>query len=156
MPNGQLQEHGPQFAAQLLAHEATDSKDTLEIEMKDAYPAESGLASLVRRITLHREPPLGWVELVDTVAFADGPGSFESAVTTFGHVDLGEGGVVIRGDRSEVRITYDDTTVEARLDVFEDVDLALYPATVNRVVFSWIEPAQSGQIRLEIVPVERM
>ncbi len=124
--------------------------------MKDAYPAESGLASLVRRITLHREPPFGWVELVDTVAFADGPGSFESAVTTFGHVDLGEGGVVIRGDRSEVRITYDDTTVEARLDVFEDVDLALYPATVNRVVFSWIEPAQSGQIRLEIVPVERM
>ena len=80
---------------------------------------------------------------------------FESALTTFGHVDMGEGGVVIRGDRSEVRITYDDTTVEARLDVFDDVDLALYPATVNRVVFSWIDPAQSGQIRLEIVPVER-
>ena len=113
------------------------------------------LASLRRRVTLHREAPCGWVELVDGAAFADGPGSLESAITTFCHVDLGEGGVVIRGDRSEVRITYDDTNVEARLDIFEDVDLALYPATVNRIVFSWIEPAMVGQIRLEIVPVER-
>ncbi len=155
VPNGCLQGDGPDFASQLMEHRATEEEDTLELEMKDAYPAESGLASLRRQITLHRETPRGWVELVDSAAFADAPGSFESAITTFSHVDLGEGGVIIRGDRSEVRITYDETTVEARLDVFEDVDLALYPATVNRIVFSWIEPAMAGQIRLEIVPVER-
>lgn len=153
--NGQLQDHGPEFASQLIEHRASDEEDILELEMKDAYPPESGLVSLRRRVTLHREAPSGWVELVDSAIFADAPAPFESAITTFSHVDLGEGGVIIRGDRSEVRITYDDTAVEARLDVFEDVDLALYPATVNRVVFSWIEPAQSGQIRLEIVPVER-
>ncbi len=155
VPNGQLQEHGAEFASQLVDHRATDNEDTLELEMKDAYPAESGLTSLRRRVTLHREAPRGWVELVDSASFAQGPAPFENAITTFSHVDLGEGGVIIRGDRSEVRITYDEATVEARLEVFDDVDLALYPTTVNRVVFSWIDPAVSGQIRLEIVPVER-
>jgi hypothetical protein len=154
-PNGHLQQAGREFAAELIAHTATGSEDTLLLELRGVYPAEAGLAALRRQLTLHREAPRGWVEVVDTVEFGKEPGSFESALTTFGEVELGDGALVIHGDRSAVRVTYDGDALDVRVDLYSDVDLAKAPRDVRRIVFSWKDPAQRGSIRLEIVPVPR-
>lgn len=153
MPNGQVQAAGAEFCAQLLAHEAADEADRLVLDLTGVYPAAAELGRLQRQIVLHREAPRGWVELVDEVFFRAGPAPFENALTTFAQVDLGEGGVVLHGVHGSLRISYDDQLVEARLDVHTDVEFPHGSMNVNRVVFAWREAAQSGQIRLEIVPI---
>lgn len=154
VPNGQLQAAGSQFAAQLLAHQSDQDQDLLHIEMKDAYPPEAKLASLQRRVVLHREPPRGWVELVDTFRFSDGPGSFESALTTFAEVELGIDALVIEGLRGKLRVGFDEEQVEVRVDLHTDIDFSTGPRDVRRIVFALKEPAQEGAVRLVIEPVD--
>lgn len=151
--NGQLQAPGRQHAAQLLEHVASDRQDTLALELKDAYPEAAGLASLRRRVTLHREAPRGWVELEDAVEFAEAPGDFETALTTFGRVELGEDALILYGLRGKLRVAFDANLVTARMDLFEGVELSTGPADVRRVAFALKEPAYAATIRLEIVPI---
>src|SRR5690606_19257448 len=80
--NGCPQPPGEQYAARVLAHEASDVADRLSLDLKDVYPPEADLAALTRTVTLHREAPHGWVELVDEVAFASGKGTVGSVLTT--------------------------------------------------------------------------
>src|SRR5690606_41354781 len=82
--NGCPQPPGEQYAARVLAHEASDVADRLSLDLKDVYPPEADLAALTRTVTLHREAPHGWVELVDEVAFASGKGTVGSDLTTIG------------------------------------------------------------------------
>ena len=56
---------GEQYAAQVLEHHADKSSDRLRLDLTRAYPPEADLASLARTVTLHRDAPHGWVELVD-------------------------------------------------------------------------------------------
>ena len=154
VPNGMLQSNGPDFAAELIEHMVTESEDTLITDIAGAYPTEAGLTSLRRTLTLHREAPSGWVELIDKVRFTDGPGTFESALTTFLPVEIGdEGGLVIEGLRGGLRVTYDPTEVDVRVDLHPDIDFSHGPANVYRIVFAWPEPQLNGQVRLEMVPV---
>lgn len=152
-PNGQYQQAGRAYAAELLEHRADANEDTLHLELKGAYPAEAGLESLRRRVTLHREPPRGWVELVDEARFASAPASFESALTTFGQVEIGSDGVVLKGQQGKLRVSFEPDVVEARVDLYKDIDLGIGPTDIRRVVFALKEPVKEGKIRLEIVPV---
>lgn len=151
-PNGQLQLPGRQYASTPLDHQADDSLDSLSIEMRDVYPLEADLASLRRTVTLHREPPRGWVELVDDVHFATNPGTFESALTTFGHVKIEPAFALLRGEKGALRVKFDSTQVAPRVEVEKNVDLAEGPADVQRVVFTLLEPARAAAIRLRIEP----
>jgi hypothetical protein len=156
VPNGQLQPVGKSFGATLLAHETNDSLDCLALEMKDAYPPAADLASLRRTLTLRREAPRGWVELVDEARFASGAHHFETALTTFGKVEISESAVLLRGERGALHIAFDTTNTVAitpRLEVIENVDLAEGTRNVQRVVFALAEPAPEGVIRLNIIPV---
>lgn len=157
--NGHAQRAGRQHAARLLEHRAAEGaggEDRLALELKDAYPAEAGLASLRRAVALHREPPRGWVALEDTVVFADGPGTFESVLTTFGavEIDAGSGAVLIRGERGALRIQYDPAAVAARTEVVPDVDLSEGPVTVNRVIFAPRAPVREATVRLRLEPLD--
>jgi hypothetical protein len=154
VPNGSLQEAGREYAAELVEHRATVEEDTLLLELRRVYPAVAHLLSLRRQMTLHREAPNGWIEIVDHAVFAGEPGLLESALTTFGKVEVGEGGLVIRGDYGALRVTYDDD-LDVRVDLYPEVDLGTAPRDVRRIVFAWREPAQDGEIRLEIVPIDR-
>jgi hypothetical protein len=108
----------------------------------------------MRTVTLHREPPRGWVELVDEAQFASGPGALEAALTTFGDATLDAAGVVtLRGARGALRVEYDADSVTPRVEHIKDVDLAGGAADVRRVVFALTTPAQQGAVRLRIVPV---
>jgi hypothetical protein len=153
VPDGQLQQNGEAFAAQVLEHWANDHEDTLYLDLTAAYPKTANLTSLSRRLTLHREPPGGWVELVDAFHFVHGPASFETALITFAEVEPGENSLILKGVRGKLRVGFDGEQVDMRADLHKEVDLSGGPTDVRRVVFSLQEPARQGRIRLEIVPV---
>jgi hypothetical protein len=153
LPNGCLQKAGRNYAAGLLDHQAGETQDSLILELKQAYPAEANLASLRRRVTLHRDPPRGWVELVDEVAFTGGPAPFETALITFAKVEVGTDGIVLQGQQGKLRVSFDPEQVEVRVDLYPEVDLAIGPTDVRRVVFTFKEPLQKGTLRLEMAPV---
>lgn len=150
--NGQLQQAGSAYAATLLAHQTTDQQDMLHLELKELYPLATGLTTLQRRVTLQRQPPDGWVELVDQAQFAEQPGWLESALITLAAVELTGEAVLIQGQRGALRITFAPEQVTARIEVYPAVDLEDGPITVRRIVFAWRQPLPGGEIRLEITP----
>ncbi len=141
------------YAAQLVEHRADDRLDLLKTELKDVYPASADLQSLERTVMLHRDTPAGWVEVVDEVQFASQSGMLESVLTTFGAVELGEGTVTLKGETASLTVAYDASTLSARVEHIQDVDLSLGPRAINRVIFAFQQPQQTGAIRLEIRPV---
>jgi hypothetical protein len=152
VPNGQEQLPGEQHAAVLLEHRADDMGDLLSIEMKGVYPPEADLASLVRTVALHRDAPRGWVELADSVCFASAPGHLESVLTTFGLVQVGPSSVLLQGEKGALRVTFEPGVVSPRVELEKDVDLALGPADVRRVILAFHQPLREGSIRLRIEP----
>src|SRR5690606_15432955 len=103
-------------------------------------------------VALHREAPRGWVELADEVVFSGGPGMLESVLTTFGNVTIGPDSVILTGERGALRVEYDAAVVTPHVERVEQVDLAEGRADVNRVIFFFAQPVDSGTIRLRIVP----
>jgi hypothetical protein len=158
MPGNQIPEiteemRGRNFYATLLEHHADASADWLRLDMTHAYPKAADLRSLVRTVTLHREEPRGWVELIDEAEFASQPGTLESVLTTFGEVILGDSAVLLKGERGALHVAYDDTLLRVRVELVEDVDLAQGLRDVRRVVFAPLEPQWQARIALSIVPV---
>lgn len=151
-PNGYEQLPGKQHGAVLLEHRADDQADSMTLELKGAYPAEADLATLRRTVTLHREPPAGWVEVVDEVGFASRPGQCESVITTFAAVEIGASAAIIRGEKGNLAVSFDPAVVTPRVEVEKDVDLALGPADVNCLIFAFKQPVRGGTIRLKIAP----
>jgi hypothetical protein len=144
---------GSNYHATLLEHHADETLDLMKIEMKNAYLPEADLDSLVRTVALHRDTGQPWVEVVDEVAFASKPGTYESVLTTFGEVQINGGEVFIQGEKGALRVTYDTATVQARLDVVADVPLTSGVQDVRRVIFEFPQPQLSGTVRLMITPV---
>lgn len=61
VPNGQIQQPGRAFAARVLEHSVGMVADVLRLDLGGAYPPEARLASLERRLALHRPAiPPGW------------------------------------------------------------------------------------------------
>lgn len=150
--NGQIQLPGKEHGATLLGRETSDERSQMSLELRAAYPDAADLASLQRTITLHREPPTGWVSLEDRVVFASKPGTFESVLTTFAPVAVGDDHVIIRGERGRLRVAFEPSVVAARVEAVPDVDLAEGPALVNRIIFALEAPAQEAVVRLRLVP----
>ena len=147
-----MQLPGREHRAELLSHASSDAGDVMVLEMKDVFPAESDLASLRRTVALHRQAPAGWVELTDAARFATGPGTLESVLITFGEVDLEPPQVILRGERAALRVDYDPSTVDVRVECQEAVDLAEGPIDVRRIAFTWRAPQAEGSIRLRLTP----
>jgi Heparinase II/III-like protein len=153
VPNGQAQQAGREHTAFLLDHAADARQDRLSLELKSAYPAQAGLDSLRRAVSLERDAPGGRVEVVDQVRFAAGPGSLESVLITFGDVvEIAPSTVLMRDQRGALRVTFDAAVVKPHVEVIEQVDLAEGPADVRRVVFGLAAPAAEAKIRLVIEP----
>ncbi len=151
VPNGYTQLPGEDYAARVVDHQADDTHDLLALELKDAYPPEAELESLIRTVTLHREAPHGWIELVDEVTFTSDTGTFESVLTTFGSVDIGPDSVRIEDSGAVLAVQYDPAVVVARAEVVKDVDLATGARDVIRVIFALPSPAKSMFVRLVLV-----
>ncbi len=114
--NGKVQLYGPQHRACLLDHGADAEKDQITLELKEAYPSEAGLESLKRSVSLNRkEGRNGEVELLDEATFTTDSGQLESALLTFGQVEVGAETVEIQGEQARLRIIYDPSLVKARV-----------------------------------------
>lgn len=148
--NGLAQLNGPQYRASLLDHAATPEKDLFAIEMKEAYPPEAGLESLKRQVCLYRDE--GRVELRDEVRFSGDSGRLESALLTFGQVEIGAEAVEISGERSRLRIAYNPALLTARVETVKAVDLASGPIDVRRIIFAPVLPGKTAVIQLSIQP----
>jgi len=155
VPNGQIQQAGRAYAARLLEHRAGEDQDMLRLELSGAYPAEADLASLERRLALHRVRAGGeeWVELEDRYEFNQAPGNFESALITFARVEVERGAVVLAGERGRLRIGYPVDAAGVRVETISQVDLDDGPVDIRRVVVYTLTPQQSGSLRLVIKPV---
>jgi hypothetical protein len=151
VPNGCAQLSGENYAARVLAHQADDTRDLLTLDLKGAYPPEAGLTALVRTVTLHREAPHGWIELVDEVTFESDSGTFESVLTTFGSVEIGPDTVRIDVDGTTLHVQYDPAVAVVRAEVVKDVDLATRPRDVSRVIFALSAPAKTARVRLSML-----
>jgi hypothetical protein len=145
-PNGQEQLNGGEHCARLLDHRADDTADLAAFELRDAYPPAADLDSLKRTVALRRGPPAR-VELKDEVRFTSGPGSFESVLITFGEAKVSPK-AMLRGEMSDLCVSFDPEAVVPRVEVVEGVDLAEGPSDVRRVVFTFPESAQEGSIFL--------
>ena len=126
---------------------------------EDLDPPAADLASLRRTIALHRgllatESPRGWVEVVDEVSFASGPGQFESVLTTFAQVEIGQVSVVLRGNKGALRVTFDPGVVAPSITLEKDVDFGIGPADVRLVKFALVKPMQQALVRLQIEPID--
>lgn len=152
--NGLEQAEGREHRARVLHHSHSEQADRLQLEMAAAYPAEAGLVSLQRTLTLDRKTNGGRVLLEDQFAFADAEGDLESVLVTPLLADAANG-VVRIGDRNAgLRIDYDSAALDVRLDRHPGVEKQYQPAVdLTRVVFTPRRKAREGRISLEISPL---
>lgn len=153
IPNGQVQPVGREFTAQVLEYTPATACDRFVIEMKAAYPPAADLASLRRAFTFRRDLPAGQIELEDAFQFQSGPGSFESALITFGAVEISASEVLLSDGPARLRITFDPALVTVRVEQHDNIDFPEGPGSLNRVVFAYTMPAQQGVVRLLMRPV---
>jgi len=92
------------------------------------------------------------VELIDEVRYAGEPGEYETALTTFGAVEVEDDCVRIIGEKAKLKVCFDPDVVTARVALHEDVDLASGPVHVRRAVFALKAPAVEAVVRLRIAP----
>jgi hypothetical protein len=136
-------EHGP-------------GRDRLVIGMKNAYPAETGLESLTRTVTLHRQGA-GWLEVQDEAQFSSIPGSFEGALITFAEISRpAPGHIALLGRTGSLTVIYDPKLLEV---VIAEYDTALEKLRVSaehpvarRLAFQVRAPSARIRLHLKIVP----
>lgn len=92
-PDGMLQGAGKERSAKILSTDFTDARDTIELDLRDAY-TNGNIRTLTRRLTYDRAGAT--VEVRDHVVFGR-PATYESPISTFGKVEKGaaEGTFVI-------------------------------------------------------------
>ena len=175
--NGFEQPYGRRYAARELERTHDEAGDHLLLELKDAYPRESGLASLRRSLYLDRQR--GVVELTDAVRFAAGPGSFESALITLAPVSVGAGEVMVRGERGDLVIEPRagashmapdlgpdlapdlgpemgaDIDIDIDVEEIEGIELEGVLVTIRRITFRPTAPVEKLGLRLIITPRPR-
>jgi hypothetical protein len=91
--NGQTQQPGFEFAAKSVNYQATEASASLKLDISGAYPAEAGLASLHRQVTLNRE--VG-VEIEDACVFAETGGEVVLHLMTACDVQIGDGTLTLK------------------------------------------------------------
>ena len=100
--DGVKQGTGAKFAATVQMSTFNDSCDTIQYDLKGAYPAvTNGLRSLVRSVSFDRAAEC--VTIRDTFAF-DAPGAFESPIVTYAKVEKGADGRSMILSKSAVRM----------------------------------------------------
>lgn len=155
MINGLEQAAGRDHAARVLVHEHGPDADRLELDMADAYPAEAGLSSLRRSLTLDRKTPGGRVLLEDDFAFAGRDGLFQSVLVTPMAAETGNGTVRIGNAEAGVKVRYDAAALDVALERHEGAEKQYQPAIdLTRVVFTPRQQSRAGRLALEISPLD--
>ena len=154
MVNGCEQAPGRQHQATVILHEHGAEADRLELDMAAAYPAEAGLTSLTRSVTLDRQMQGGRVLLDDAFAFANSDGLFQSVLVTPVGAEAGNGVVRIGEPSAGVVVHYDAANLDVALERHERAEKQYQPAVdLTRVVFTPRHKSRAGRLTLEISPL---
>ncbi len=146
------------FSAKNVKAEHTPKKDTLQSDIVNAYPEEANLQSLIRQVSLVRGGQ-GKIELIDTASFRVVPQSYESALITFGNVDLPQPGIVrIQGEKAGLQIEYDSQCWNVDVEELSSAEAHLrvadrYPV-VRRIAVRCKEPKMEITLKVTVVPLE--
>ena len=106
--DGVKQGTGAKFAATVQMSTFNDSCDTIQYDLKGAYPAvTNGLRSLVRSVSFDRAAEC--VAIRDTFAF-DAPGAFESPIVTYAKVEKGADGrsFTLTVGKARMKVTFEE------------------------------------------------
>jgi hypothetical protein len=96
--------------------------------------------------------PGGQLVLEDAVQFQSAPGTFETALITLGEVELQPGAAILRDGPAALRVVYDASAVQVRVEQHDELDFPEGPGSLRRVVFALPGPVREGGIRLVIKP----
>jgi hypothetical protein len=152
--NGFEQAPGSDHRASVLDHEHGADHDRLDLDLTKAYPAESGLARLTRRLTLDRTAPAGRISLEDEFDFSNAPGTFSSVLVTPMTAEAGNGVVQIGTAPAGLRIDYDAATLDVAFDRHEGVEKQYRPPVdLTRLVFTPRQQSRGGRLALTISPL---
>jgi hypothetical protein len=148
--NGRLQGTGPEFHGEVIEYETGEVRDFARLDLTGAYSDES-LRKLLRSFDFDRGCARV-LEVADSVEFSS-PGRFETALITFGDVDVlgGDGWLISMGDHA-VKVEVDTSGVAFQLrEEALDVDLPS-GAIPSRLSVVMCEPIRTARIRFIISP----
>lgn len=151
MVANQLQQTGRRAEAKILRTEFTDSSDTLEMDIRSAYPVKE-LDTLVRTFTYCREKA-GSLTVADRVEFSS-PQAFGTALITAGTVKkLPDGKLLIQAGNEAVtaRIDAGGNEYELQMDEIHE-DGHVKP---TRIGVNLARPVTSATITVKIEPSEQ-
>lgn len=153
--NGHEQAEGASHRASVLDHVHGADEDRLSLDMASAYPAEAGIAVLVRTLRFDRRSVAGRVSLEDAFEFASGAGRFQSVLVTPMPVEIeGRDSLRIGRPGAGVRVVFDGTALVVDLDRHPGVEKQYQPAIdLTRVVFTPRQESRAGRLALEISPL---
>lgn len=153
--NGHGQAEGAHHRASVLDHVHGEDEDRLSLDMASAYPAEAGIAALVRTLRFDRRPMMGRVLLEDAFEFASGAGRFQSVLVTPMPVEIeGRDSLRIGQPGAGVRVVFDGAALVVDLDRHPGVEKQYQPAIdLTRVVFTPRQESRAGRLALEISPL---
>ncbi|MGD9498383.1 MAG: heparinase II/III family protein, partial [Armatimonadota bacterium] len=147
---GQLQRTGREAAAEVLASEFRDERDTLTLDLRAAYEVE-GLQRLERSFVYDRAGA-GSLTVTDTVEFAQ-PRSFETPLITNGDFMRREDGTLVVWDTDRaVQVTVDTGGTPWELAVDEIHEEAV--AQPTRLAIRLSDAVKAAVVTVRIKPLD--
>jgi hypothetical protein len=153
--NGLSQAGGKTAAASDVRYLHDEHGDGLSMQLAGVYPLEARLRSLLRTVRLDRSADPGAVELTDTFAFDDQPGTCESVLISLHEPKQETPGRVILTDPgadAALAVTFDPGRVEARIDSLGEIPYSRGTWRLWRIVLTTPNPSRQGEIKARIEP----
>jgi len=152
--NGYFQIDGAERRAENVKYSADETEMRFSLDISNAYPAESGLSSLKRKIKLIRSKS---VELSDEFEFKSAGGEIEERILTPCEVELRDGIVLLRQITGNVfSIQYDAgiTVSVIRIDFSKDQSglRKSWGKGINQIIFTMQFESTTAKNKIVIIP----
>lgn len=158
--NGTEQAPGRDFAASAVQYQADKSSASLALDLAAAYPADAGIKSWQRNITLRRGEALS---ITDNYAFSAATSPNEYHYVTNRSVDVSKPGIVSIGKPPGAdtgrgaKLTYDAAALEARVTTIDVTDtrlISVWGAQIHRIDLIEKSTPLAATRTIEIRPAE--
>ena len=153
-----VQAEGNEFKAANVEHHADDASATFKLDIAGSYPADSGIQSWTRTISLQRGEK---VQVDDTYALDAAVPSMQYSLMTASAVDLSQDGVIQLSARDlpdgrqagSAKISYDSALFSASVESLPVDDSRMTPiwgSEVFRITLHADNPPQSGSWSIDV------
>ncbi len=154
--NGMEQPAGSEWQAREFRPDTGSDAARASMDLTGAYPAEAGLESLRRSLTLHRSSmPL--VELRDSVAFSGSDRSYELPLYTEGaFARSADGGLRAEGEGAALAVEWNPDVLQPKVERVEHGDAGLesrFGPALSRCTFRLKGAPAEADVRIRFVPL---